>query len=68
MRANDDAILMQDTIYYNAINAPDKVVTIAPDPAYAFTDFDTLMADPTKAVGGVRVAMEQSADTLPPSC
>lgn len=64
VRAKDSSTLMQDMVFYNPINQPKQVVTISPDPAYQFTDFDALMASQDKAVEGVKVAIEQSAKTL----
>jgi hypothetical protein len=55
------AVLMQDTIVYNPIGTPDKTVTIAPDPALQYVNFNSLMADPDGAVNGLRVAIEQTA-------
>ncbi len=62
--ARDAAVLMQDKIVYNPVNTPDKTITIAPDPDFAFVDFDTLMAAPEKATKGLQVATEQSALNL----
>lgn len=69
VRARDSAVLMQDVIVYNLINQNgggpySKAVTIAPDPNYQFKDFDTLIAQPEGAVNGLRVAINQSADTV----
>lgn len=52
VRASDKAVLMQRTIAYNTLNTvniPETAVTIAPDPAYEFKDFDALIADPDRA-------------------
>jgi hypothetical protein len=57
---------MQDVVVYNPVGpaAPSKAITIAPDPAVQFVDFDALMADPDRAVLGLRTAVEQSAHGL----
>ena len=61
--ARDSSVLMQDVVVYNPVGpaAPSKAVTIAPDPAFQFVDFDALVADPDRAVLGLRTAVEQSA-------
>jgi hypothetical protein len=65
--AKNAALLMQDSIVYNPIRpvaGSAEFVTIAPDPEYGFTNFDALMADPTKALKGLQIATEQSAQTV----
>jgi hypothetical protein len=66
VRAKDSSVLMQDVVAYNPVNAGPNVraITIPPDPAYSFTDFDTLVADPTKAAKGLQTAIEQSTQTV----
>jgi hypothetical protein len=61
--ARDSSVLMQDVVVYNPVGpaAPSKAVTIAPDPAFQFVNFDALIADPDRAVLGLRAAIEQSA-------
>src|ERR1700733_12807472 len=43
VRASDKAVLMSDRIRYNPVNQVSQVITIPPDPAYDFKDFDTLV-------------------------
>jgi hypothetical protein len=62
--ARDSSVLMQNLVVYNPINAADKAVTVAPDPAYQFKDFDALIAEPDKAVAGLRTAAERTAETI----
>jgi hypothetical protein len=66
--AKNAAVLMQDTVIYNAINpgAPynKHAVTVPPDPAYEFGNFDKLVASPAVAVKGLHVALEESAQTV----
>jgi hypothetical protein len=65
--AKDAALLMQDNVIYNPIQpamARQEIVTIAPDPAYVFVDFDSLMASPESAVKGLHVATEQTAQVV----
>ncbi|HXC54016.1 MAG TPA: hypothetical protein VNU97_01855 [Rhizomicrobium sp.] len=64
VRASDSAVLMEDSIIYNPIGAPQKTVTLSPDPAYAFADFDTLTADPALAVKGLDAALTGTATAI----
>jgi hypothetical protein len=64
VRAQDQAVLMQDTLAYNPFQGPKEVVTIAPDPAHQYPNFDTLEKDPDGAVKALRVALERGAATL----
>jgi hypothetical protein len=64
VRAKDNAVLMQDTIVYNPIGPTSNMVTIAPDSDYVFKDFDTLMADPPKAVQGLQVAVQKTTQDI----
>lgn len=62
--AKDASVLMQDSVLYNPLGPVDKTVTIPADPALQFKDFDALAASPQVAVKGLRVATEQSAQTI----
>jgi hypothetical protein len=62
--AKDSSVLVQDRVIYNPIGTPGKTVTIAPEPAHQFRNFNTLVADPAKAVVGLKTATERSAETL----
>lgn len=65
VNAKDSSVLMQDLVIYNAIGpGTDHAVTVSPDPAYEFKDFDALTGNPTNAVKGLQVAIEQSAQTV----
>lgn len=64
VRARDSSVLMQDTLVYNPLGTPKEVVTIAPDPAYRYDNFDTLEKDPEGAVKALRAAFEEGAKTL----
>lgn len=65
VRVSDKAVLMQKSIFYNPLNgAPEQAVTIPPDPAYEFTDFDALKGDPERAVKGLDSAFAQVAGTI----
>jgi hypothetical protein len=65
VRNSDGALLMQKSIYYNPLNAaPEQTVTVAPNPAYEFSDFDTLKANPEKAIKGLDEALAQVAAAM----
>jgi hypothetical protein len=61
VRAADGAVLMRDAIVYNPVNPNGRYITIAPDPAFQFIDFDMLMADPPRTVAGLNNALTQTA-------
>jgi hypothetical protein len=65
--AKNAALLMQDSVVYNPVRPSSgsaEYVTIAPDPNYGFANFEALLADPNKAVKGLQIATEQSAQTV----
>jgi hypothetical protein len=64
VRASDGHVLMQDVIEYDPLGTPQKAVTIAPDPEFAFANADALYAAPQHAVDGLDRAFAQIADTL----
>jgi hypothetical protein len=64
VRASDASVLMQDRVMYNPVGEPSRQVTISPDPAYQFPDFDSLMASPNKGVAGIEAALKQTADQV----
>jgi hypothetical protein len=64
--AADGSVLMQDRILYNPV-APfnqGKTVTLSPDPAYTFGDFDTMMAVPDQMVSGIDTSLHTTTDAL----
>lgn len=67
VRATDSAVLMQDTVVYNAVlpvNSSEKAITISPSPEFEFGTFDMLQAQPDVAVKGLQDAVTQSADAV----
>jgi len=67
VRASDGSVLMQDIVFYNLVNAVGgnvSGVTLSPDPAYTFKDFDTLKADPAKASEGLNDALHKTSDAI----
>jgi hypothetical protein len=64
VKASDQSVLMEDSIFYNPLNAPKDRVVIAPSPDYAFPGFDDVTSNPEKATEGVKLAFHDSADAL----
>jgi hypothetical protein len=65
VRNSDSALLMQKSIFYNPLNAaPEQTVTVPPNPAYEFSDFDTLKSNPEKAIKGLDEALAQVAAAM----
>jgi hypothetical protein len=63
VRASDSSVLMEDAVMYNPIG-DGKWVTISPDPAYAFPDFDNLTAHPDQAAAGVNTSLQKTAGQI----
>lgn len=64
VRASNGTVLMQDTVLDNSINPSKNVVTVSANPAYEFTDFDSLNGHPKKAVTGMDDAFKRTASTI----
>lgn len=68
VRASDNAVLMQDMVTYNFVSAQGIAnpggVTLSPDPAYNFVDFDALTADPPKATQGLHETLTVVAKSV----
>ncbi len=64
VNASDSTVLMQDVVIYNPLGSPKNMVTIAPDPALQYVDFDTLAADPSGAINGLKTAELKTAQAL----
>ena len=64
VRAGTGEVLMQDTVLYNPLAEGKNQISIAPDPNYAFPDFDSMDADRQKAVAGMDASLHQTADTI----
>lgn len=68
VRAQDSAVLMEDAVIYNPVGPnPTGVanaVTIPPDPAFTYIDFNALVADPDGATKGLRNCVDQSSDAV----
>ena len=54
---------MENQIVYNPLNTVQGVVTIAPNPEYAFRNRSELLADPARLAAGIEDALNQVADT-----
>jgi hypothetical protein len=55
--------LMENMIAYNEIYQVKGVITLTPNPAYAFNNRADLLADPKKLAAGLEDALNQVADT-----
>lgn len=64
VRASDSSVLMEDAVMYNPVLPNGKWVTISPDPAYAFRDFDNLTAHPDEAATGINASLQKTADQI----
>jgi len=64
VRANSHVVLMQDHIIYNPLNNPDHVITISPEPQFAFDDVAAMEKDPVLASGGLHSAIDRSVESL----
>ena len=63
--AKDRKILMRDLFVYTYSSIGSRgFVTVAPDPAYVFPNFDTLKADPDRAVAGIDAALKGVAQAV----
>lgn len=66
VQASNGAVLMQDSIFYDPV-APfgqGKNVSISPDPAYTFVDFDAMENAPQKSAEGLTAAFRATDDSL----
>ena len=55
--------LMENRISYNPIGGQQGVVTIAPNPAYAFGDRESMVSQPERLAEGIDDALKQVAET-----
>ena len=63
MRASDNGLLMENTILYNPIGPTEGMITLSPNPEYAFQHREGLLADPARLAAGLEDALNQVADT-----
>jgi len=63
VRVSDGSTLMENQIVYNPLNVMQGVVTIAPNPEYAFDNRAALLAEPARMAAGIEDALNQVADT-----
>jgi hypothetical protein len=64
VRASDHKVLYQDRIAYNAFGDGDGAITLTPADAYEFAGFEQLIANPLKALEGLRQAMRATGQAL----
>ncbi len=63
VRASDAHVLMQEAVSYNPVGPyakNSKSVTIQPDPAFQFANFDALVGNPETAVKGLQTSLVSS--------
>jgi hypothetical protein len=61
--ASDNTLLMENMILYNPIAPTEGVITLAPNPEYAFRNREGLLEDPTHLAAGLEDALVRVADT-----
>jgi hypothetical protein len=64
VRATDAGVLMQDTVTYNTIGEAKNVVTLSPDPKFAYAGWSDVTAAPDSVVAGINDAADKSADAI----
>jgi len=64
IKASTGSVLMEDMISYNSLFTIKNVVTLSPDPAYAFPAWTDANADAKKTADGVAAAAAQSAAAI----
>ena len=57
-------VLMDNRIVYNAMGPQQGVITLTPDPQYAFDNRAALLEDPKRLAAGIEEALNQVADTV----
>lgn len=63
VRVSDGAKLMENIIVSNPLSAVEGVVTLTPNPEYAFNNRSDLLADPNRLAAGIEDALFNVADT-----
>ena len=63
VKVSDGSTLMENMIIYNPLNAIQGVVTLPPNPDYAFKNRAALLEDPSRLAAGIEDALNQVADT-----
>lgn len=63
VKVSDGSTLMENQIVYNPLNTMQGIITIAPNPDYAFRNRSDLLADPARLAAGIEDALNQIADT-----
>jgi hypothetical protein len=63
VKASDRSTLMENIIVYNPLTPAEGVVTLAPNPQYAFSNRAELLENPQRLAAGIEDALNQVADT-----
>jgi hypothetical protein len=61
VKSSNKSVLMEDVVSYNSLFAIKNVVTISPDPDYAFATWSDLTAQKDKSAKGVSESVAQTA-------
>ena len=60
---SDRRVLLENHIAYNTMQAPRGVITLTPNPDFAFENREEMVTNPERLAGGLRDAMQQIAAT-----
>ena len=63
VRASDNVVLMENQIVYNAMYVQQGVITLTPNPEFAFKNREDMVSDPARLAAGIEDALDQVADT-----
>ncbi len=66
IRARDGAVLLEKAVTYNQFGNPKNIVAIADESPYRFVTSDMLVADPQRAVEGMREALSRAGQAVGP--
>lgn len=62
--AIDGSTLLENKVLYNGVGAQEGVITISPNPDYAYGNRDEMVADPERLAEGIDVALKEVAATI----
>lgn len=60
---SDQRVLLENRIAYNTMYAPGGVITLTPNPEYAFQNREEMVSNPERLADGLRDALQQVAET-----
>lgn len=62
--ALDNSTLLENRLLYNGVGAQEGVITISPNPEYAFDNRDQMAEDPERLAAGIDEALREIAATI----